>query len=433
MIVRRYLLALACVPFLACATADKGGSGGSTGGSTGSGTGGTKATGGSVGSTGGSPGTGGANTNIPGLAMGGPFAFPQSKVSGTCTLTTVANAASATMAAYSSWKSTYVTSSGAPSGALRVQDPQTLNCAGNNVSNGTVSEGMGYGMLAAVYMGDRTTFDQLLAYVNAHLDPKGLMTWCLNSSGNTIGSYSASDADEDIIWALLMASDQWSSTSYLITAQNMITVMRNSSLFSDGTLQNGDNTNTADFLNPDYFSPAYYRVFAKATGDTFWSSYVIDSNYKHLAALTGTDGLVPDESDLENETSCSTCKATYGYDACRTPWRIAMDYCFNGEARALTYLQKVGAFFNGVGAANIGDGYSLTGQQTSGNHNMAFIGPAGTAGMIGMGGLQTLLDGAFTFGVSNPGNGNDAYFPQSLRVVTMLMMSGNFLDYTQQQ
>ena len=24
----------------------------------------------------------------------------------------------------------------------------------------------------------------------------------------------------------------------------------------------------------------------------------------------------------------------YGYNACRAPWRIAMDYCFNGEARA---------------------------------------------------------------------------------------------------
>jgi hypothetical protein len=113
------------------------------------------------------------------------------------------------------------------------------------------------------------------------------------------------------------------------------------------------------------------------------------------------------------------------------PWRIAMDYCFNGDPRAKTYLMKIGGFFNAIsgGAANIGDGYSPAGQQTSGNHNMAFIGPAGVAGMAG---YQTLLDGAFNFGVSNPGGGNAAYFPQSLRVVTMLMMSGNFLDYTKQ-
>jgi endo-1,4-beta-D-glucanase Y len=412
MLFRRSFLAFACLPFFACATPTMSG-----------GTGGSRATGGSPG-TGGTA-TGGATGAGAGLGMGGPFTFPQSKTSGACMLTTVANAATATSTAYASWKNSYVTSSGAPSGAVRVIDPQTLNCAGTNVQNGTVSEGMGYGMLAAVYMGDQVVFDELLAYVNAHLDSKGLMNWCLTSSGSIVGSFSATDGDEDIIWALLMASDQWNSTSYLTTAQAMIAVMKANSLFSDGSLQIGDNAKTADMMHPDYFSPAYYRVFAKATGDTFWSKYVIDYNYKHLDALTGTNGLVPDASNLENAVM-----GNYGYDACRTPWRIAMDYCFNAEPRALAYLQKVGPFFNNIGAANIGDGYNpANGAQTSGNHNMAFIGPAGVAGMAGW---PSLLDGAFTFGVSNPGNGNDAYFPQSLRVVTMLMMSGNFLDFSQQ-
>ena len=68
--------------------------------------------------------------------------------------------------------------------------------------------------------------------------------------------------------------------------------------------------------------------------------------------------------------------------------------------------------------------------KTSSNQNMAFI---GTAGVAGMAGWPNLLNDAFSFGVSNPSNGsNNAYFPQSLQVVTMLMMSGNFLDYTKQ-
>ena len=58
---------------------------------------------------------------------------------------------------------------------------------------------------------------------------------------------------------------------------------------------------------------------------------------------------------------------------------------------------------------------------------MAFIGPAGSAGMAGW---QSLLDGAFTFGAN--GAGDNAYFTNSLRVVTMLMMSGNLLDYSHQ-
>jgi endoglucanase len=398
----RYLLAGSCLLFLACASAAPSSTG--TAGTTGNATG-----------SGGTTGTAGTAGAIPGLGMGGPFTFPQNKVSGACTLTTVANAASSTMTAYNSWKSTYVVS-GNP--GLRVQRPEN--------GNDTVSEGMGYGMLAAVYIGDRTTFDGLLTYVQAHLDTKGLMSFCVPNGANSCsGSGSATDADEDIAWALLMASDQWISTTYLTTAQKMITAMKTYSLFSDGSLQNGDNWNTKDAMYTDYFSPAYYRVFGKATNDIFWSKSVVDANYTHLALVSGNNGLVADSTTLEN-----TISGTYSYDACRTPWRIAMDYCFNGEPRALAYLQKVGAYFNGVGAANIGDGYTApNGPATSNNHNSAFIGPAGVAGMAG---YPTLLDGAFNFNVSNPG-GNAAYFPQSLRVVTMLMMSGNFLDYTQLQ
>ena len=215
----------------------------------------------------------------------------------------------------------------------------------------------------------------------------------------------------------------------------MIGVMRHNSLFNDGTLEISDNSNTADLAHHDYFSPAYYRVFATASGDKFWSTYVIDTNYKHLANVTGNYGLVPDGSNTEDvigpqSSTCQICSPNYGYDACRTPWRIALDYCFNGEPRALTYLQKVGPFFDGQKVSSIGDSYSSTGTKNSGNQNMAFIGPAGVAGMAGW---PNLLNDAFNFGVSNPGNGNNAYFPQSLRVVTMLMMSGNFLDYTKLQ
>ena len=48
-------------------------------------------------------------------------------------------------------------------------------------------------------------------------------------------------------------------------------------------------------------------------------------------------------------------------DSCRTPFRIAQDYCWNGEPRALAYLQKIDGFYAGVGAAAMVDGYDLNG------------------------------------------------------------------------
>jgi len=398
-------LALFCASALAaCAAAQTGDSTAGAGGSPTTGAGG----------TGGDGGTSGAGA---GFGMGGPFTFPQNKVSGSCTLTTVTNAAGAAQSAYDYWKSRFVTANGAPAGALRVQRD---GASGND----TVSEGIGYGMIAAVYRGDETTFDGLWAYAKAHLDAKGLMNWHLSSTGSIVAAGSASDGDEDMAWALLMASDQWpSNTSYLTDAQMLIDNIFFGEIGNDGRFMPGDTWGSDPTVFPDYFSPAYYRAFARASQNNVWVSQVIEKGYTILGQVTGTDGLVPDKSNASG-----VIMGNYGYDACRTPWRIALDYCFNNEPRAKAYLMKIGAFFNGVGAANIGDGYSTTGSQTSGNKNMAFIGPAGVSGMAG---FQSLLDGAFNYGATN--NGNDTtYFPQSLRVVSMFMMSGNFLDYSQQ-
>ena len=410
---RRHLLGLICLP--ACLSLVACGSSGGSSGTGGSNTGGSSASGGTTG-TGGSTGAGN------GVGTGKGFAFPQNKATGQCVLTTVANASSTTQSVYSSWKNSFVVSAG---GGLRVQRPEN--------QNDTVSEGMGYGMLAAVYMGDQSTFDGLWTFTKSHLDSYGLMNWHLNADGSTAsgGSNSATDADEDIAFALLMASDQWKGGTYLADGVAMVNAMRINNLFSDGSLQNGDNWNNTNAINPDYFSPAYYRVFAKAANDPYWATTVIDRGYLHLAGVTGTGGLVPNSTNLQDATtSCTStqkCDLKYGYDACRMPWRIAMDYCWNSEPRALTYLMAIGGYFNSNGGvASIGDAYtSPNGPKTSSNQNSAFIGPAGTAGMAA--GFPALRDNAFSYN----GGGNNTYFAQSLRLLTMLMMSGNMLDYSQ--
>ncbi len=380
--------------------------------------------------SGGSSGTGGAGTGGAAgfvLGTGGPFPFPQNRKPGMCLLTTAANATAAVQAAYDSWRNTFVTATGAGSG-LRVRRP------GNQ--DDTVSEGIGYGMIAAAYLADRATFDGLWTYAKAHLDTHGLMTWHLNAGGSVNDAGSASDGDVDIAWGLIMGSDQWSSPTYLNDAKALINAMSSSSIGPDGMLKPGDGWGGTPLTNPSYFSPAYFRVFAAVANDANWKGAILDRNYEILASVTGNNGLVPDWTNNQGVVGQGNLPAMggggvhdndhYGYDATRTPWRIAMDYCFNGEPRALAYLTKVGAFFNGVGAANIGDQYALGGMQTMGNKNMAFIGPAGVAGMASH---QTLVDGAFSYGATNNG-GDGAYFPQSLRVLSMLMMSGNFVDFS---
>jgi endo-1,4-beta-D-glucanase Y len=393
---------------------------GATGGNGGSGaTGGTTASGGSSGSStaghGGSGGSGGGAGSGAQVITGGPFPFPLNRkpTNTACTLTTVANASATVQTIYNQWKTIYLVS-GSP--GLRVQRPEN--------SNDTVSEGIGYGMLASVYMGDKATFDGLWQYAQAHFDAYGLMNWKITPSGTTAsdGMGSATDADEDMAWSLIMASGQWPTGTYLADAKKILLAMRTNELSSDGLLKPGDGWGSTNKTYPDYFSPAYFRVFKLVTNDHVWDT-AITRNYQVIANVSGDDGLVPDSTTSTYDTSGQA----YKYDACRTPWRIGMDYCFNSEPQAKTYLDKIGTFFNTQGVSNIGDGYSLTGSKTSNFPNMAFIGPAGVAGMAG---YPKLLDDAFTFGATGNG-GTSGYFQQTLRVITMLVMSGNFVDYTQ--
>ena len=200
--------------------------------------------------------------------------------------------------------------------------------------------------------------------------------------------------------------------------------MYTTSIAPDGRLKPGDSWgNTADTF-PDYFSPAYYRVFAKVANNANWAGLIIDRNYEILKNSSGMYGLVPDKTTGDYMPPADL--KDYKYDACRTPWRIAMDYCFNGEPRALEYLQKIAPFFDKIGAPNIVDGYRADGTPIGSVRNMAFIGPAGIAGMVAH---QKLLDDAFTFGTTN-GGGDQSYYPQSLKVISLLMMSGNFIDFS---
>ena len=103
----------------------------------------------------------------------------------------------------------------------------------------TVSEGHGYGMIFTAIMpgydaNAQTYFDGLYRYFKAHpsINNPYLMAWdqILDSNGDLVdnqngGNDSATDADMDIAYALLMADQQWGSAGsidYLSEANNVI-------------------------------------------------------------------------------------------------------------------------------------------------------------------------------------------------------------------
>ena len=378
-------------------------------------------------------------------ANGVNFPFPQNRFSSNCTYPNFRNAD--VKAAYEKWKTDTVTSDGA-GGFLRVKRPKDPGLEANS----TVSEGIAYGMLIAVYMGDQSLFDGLWKYEQLWLDKNGLMDWYISANGkDRLGTGAATDADEDMAWALLMADRQWGgkgtlNDSYLNIAKHQIEQVYNTEIQDDKLIKPGDTWGDWSTVNPSYFAPSYYRAFAKASGNDKWNQ-VLQTSYETLAKSLNSangnadNGLVPawctsdgapNPNVFKSGGGGSDAPTHYQYDSCRTPFRIALDFCQNGEPRAQTYVAKTSQFFSGIGAKLIVDGYDLNGSprpQNQSGQSAAFVGPA-AVGAMGSASFQRFIqegyDNVATMSLLVGGD----YYDESWTVLSLLMMSGNFLDFT---
>jgi endo-1,4-beta-D-glucanase Y len=376
-------------------------------------------------------------------ANGVNFPFPQNRYSANCSYPKFRNAD--VKAAYEKWKADTVTADGA-GGFLRVKRSKDPGLEPNS----TVSEGIAYGMLIAVYMADQSLFDALWKYEQLWLDKNGLMDWYIRADGmdrGPNGSGAASDADEDMAWALLMADRQWGGKgslgdSYLNIAKKQIDLIYNHEIQDDKLLKPGDGWGGWSVVNPSYFAPSYYRAFAKATGNDKWND-VLQTSYDVLAKSLNEanknveNGLVPawctsDGVPNAGAWTDGSAPTHYQYDSCRTPFRIGLDYCQNGEPRAQSYVAKTSQFFAGIGAKQIVDGYNLDGTprpQYQGGQSAAFVGPAVVGAMCSASFMPLIQEGYDGVATMNLLVGGD-YYDKSWSVLSLLMLSGNFLDYT---
>jgi endo-1,4-beta-D-glucanase Y len=445
------------------------GNGGASGGTSGSG--GTRGSGDPSGS-GGAGGSGGSSATVeprdaslPDVVVDAPppsrgptpsqtgvkFPFPQNRENSRCIYPSFYRNEDV-QAAYNQWKTDTVTSDGAK-GFRRVKRPNDPGLEANS----TVSEGIGYGMLLAVYMNDQTLFDDLWQYEQQHLGQYGLMDWNIKADGSGPadgGVGPATDADEDMAFALLMADKQWGgqgklAKNYIDIAKDTITNVWNNEIFDYKYLKPWPTADSST-LNLSYFAPAYYKLFAKIdTKNTSNWTTTVDTMYTVLSASLNSsngntdNGLVPawcDSSGKPNGGAFGlgkTAPTNYQYDSCRTPFRIGLDWCWNGEQRAQAYVAKTSKFFNGITVAKIVDGYDLNGTphaqyQTNASaqiQSAAFVGPAGVGAMSNAI-YQSFVNDAYAVLVSGKALVGGTYYDDSWMVLSLLMMTANFLDYT---
>jgi endo-1,4-beta-D-glucanase Y len=240
-----------------------------------------------------------------------------------------------------------------------------------------VSEGIGYGMLLALYANDQYRFNQIykagkefyLNYCNG---------WRKPADGSGTESGSATDADEDIAIALVFADKLvkeglWESPSdinYAGDAQSAINCVWGS--MQGGKLcPGGPNGGWCPGFNVGYFAPAWYRIFKDySTNQSHNWQLAINESYNLIESAKNTGyplGMVPDWSAADG-TPGGGGYNTYSNgqvffkDAIRVLWRIATDAIWFNEPRAKTFLAKSLAFIKSKGGPGEANFYKLNGE-----------------------------------------------------------------------
>lgn len=261
----------------------------------------------------------------------------------------------------------------------------------------TTSEGQSYALLRAVWLNDKETFDKTLNWSIEHilLEDKNLFAWWYgkNDKGKIgiVDKGTATDADQDIAVALLFASKQWNEPEYKALAQKIIAdiwahetaVVAGKRYIVAGNWSSQPNKEVYT-VNPSYLSPYAYRMFAEVDKKHNWMS-LVDSSYEILdkcsaSSLEVKDAiyLAPDWCNIKRNgeivpaTNMNENSTNYSFDAIRVPWRIALDYQWYKEQRALNYLKKTKLFTDEWNKNNkINTAYTHDGKSTDGGESLA--------------------------------------------------------------
>ncbi|HEX5100656.1 MAG TPA: glycosyl hydrolase family 8 [Polyangiaceae bacterium] len=348
--------------------------------------------------------------------------------------------------AFQAFRDEIVTADGAR-GFVRTRRPDTPD----GVPNSTVSEGIAYGMLIAVMLGEQALFDGFYGYAQSVANERGLMRWYVGPDGEPRDTGAASDADEDIAWALVMAHRQWGgrgalSESYLEHAKRQIDRIYTHEVDHTGVpflFKPGDEWRS-DVFNPSYFAPNQYRLFGEVSGNRDGWQRVVDRGYEAVQASlnpasgNAENGLVPAWCDAKGTPveAFPGAETNYQTDSARLPFRIAQDFAFYREERARAYLAKTSAFFAGLGANAIGDGYHLDGRACPDRKTVqpnagsaVFVGCA-AAGAMHDARYQAFLDAAYARVRTGTLLARSRYYNHCWTVLSLLMLTGNFVELT---
>ena len=249
-----------------------------------------------------------------------------------------------------------------------------------------ISEGQGYALLRAAWMCDEATFDRVFAWVEANLRrPDGLYGWRWSArTGRLIDSNTATDGDQEIAFALILAAHAFARPELEARARELLFAIRTHEAIEvpGGWFPvAGEWAVDERIVNLSYFLPYAYPDFARVDPQGRWDE-VTSVGYALLQRLlqspmvlppdfmvVGADGTIaplPARSELSRE---------FSFDAMRLYFRVALDCALNHRPEACDGPLRVDALVEMLrrdGA--IYTRYATSGQPLTTDESLSFYG-----------------------------------------------------------
>ncbi len=332
------------------------------------------------------------------------------------------------------------------------------------------TEGIGYGMLICVQLNKRDEFDRLWRYAKANMQVQSgpAAGYFNNSACDAAPVTKTTCADpfglQQMVMALLFAHNRWSgmtaTVDYAAEVTALFNLMRHKLEETDGGIVDGDIADGANDTfddktalafdlprqtdpprtRPSIEMPAYYDLWAQATGDRFWRRAASAARgYWPLSAHPKT-GLVPVASDFEGTPIAGL--EMFKQEAYRTQINVVIDAIWSGASTSGTSTapgvdetswgvdenNKLLQFFLSQGINGYGSQFSLDGKSVlDSTHDPALVAANGVSAVIAtIDQRETFI--AQLYNMPTP-IGSLRYFQGLLYMLGLLIGAGQFVVY----
>jgi oligosaccharide reducing-end xylanase len=321
-------------------------------------------------------------------------------------------------------------------------------------------------MLVAVQLDKRDEFDRLWNYTKDSANKvvatgaaKGyLNSFCATPSQPCLDPYGL----QHIVMALLLAHDRWTmgpscandtasvgvdyaasvGVDYGAGARDLLTVMRHKEDENGGIVGGVTNSfdqatgvvfdqplvSAADTTRPSIVTPAFYALWAQATGDEYWTNAAASARAFWKKAANPVTGFMPTRAHLDGTPLAGS--ATFSKEGYRAQINVVLDWIWAGRAEwDVEESNLLLRFFLGEDINKYGGEYSLDGEvEVDPSRQLPLIVANGIVGLSALDIDQRKEFVQVVWDMELP-KGTLRYYAGILQMVGLLMLGGQFQVY----